>query len=60
MTNLDKDVQRLVSFQDGRTYIVRLRAGLRPMLDFREKGKKEWNSLPLETVHMQAVRTKLA
>ena len=60
MNKLDKDIQRYVTFQDGRTYVMRLRAGIRPMIDFREKGKKEWSSLPLEIVHVQAVRAKLA
>lgn len=59
MTNLEKDVQRQVKFQDGKTYVVRLRAGIRPMLDFREKGHKEWTSITLEEARMFAIRSKL-
>jgi hypothetical protein len=60
MTPLTKDLQREMIFQDGRTYVVKLRAATRPMIEFREKGRKESVSVLLESVYIFAVRGKMA
>ena len=57
---LSKDILRTVLFQDGKTYTVRLRAGLRPGIEFREKGKVKWTSMVLlEQVRVMAERGQL-